>query len=42
MHEIVPNLRTTQFFAVAEAYGHWYDLDEQEVIEILEALNNNE
>ncbi|MFP4397429.1 MAG: phosphoribosyltransferase [Desulfonatronovibrio sp.] len=31
------NIRTTQYFAVAEAYRHWYDLDEQEVTEMLEA-----
>ncbi|MFN2267836.1 MAG: phosphoribosyltransferase, partial [Desulfonatronovibrio sp.] len=31
------NVRTSQFFAVAEAYRHWHDLDEQEVTDMLEA-----
>ncbi len=30
-----PNIRTTSFFAVAEAYKHWYDLNAGEVIELL-------
>ena len=30
------NIRTTPFFAVAEAYGHWYDLGEKEVLDLLE------
>ena len=29
------NIRTGPVFAVADAYKHWYDLDEQEVVEIL-------
>lgn len=29
------NIRTGHFFAVAEAYEHWYDLDEDEVQKIL-------
>ncbi len=32
---ICPNIRDTWRFAVAEAYQHWYDLPESEVIEIL-------
>ena len=31
------NIRTAPFFAVAEAYRHWHDLDEQEVTEMLES-----
>ncbi len=31
------NIRTTQYFAVAEAYRHWHDLDEQEVTDMLKA-----
>ena len=30
------NIRTTPFFAVAEAYRYWYDLSEKEVMELLE------
>ena len=30
------NVRTGPFFAVAEAYRNWYDLNEQEVLDILE------
>ena len=29
------NIRTTPFFAVAEAYRHWYDLSEKEVLDYL-------
>ena len=29
------NIRTGPVFAVADAYKHWYDLDEQEVVKIL-------
>jgi len=29
------NIRMTPFFAVAEAYRHWYDLREQEVLDLL-------
>lgn len=32
-----PNIRTTPYFAVAEAYRNWYDLDEGEVVDLLEA-----
>ena len=28
------NIRTRPFFAVAEAYRHWYDLSEKEVMEL--------
>jgi predicted phosphoribosyltransferase len=35
------NVRTTPFFAVAEAYRHWYDLDEEEIREFLEFSNNS-
>lgn len=30
------NIRTGPFFAVAEAYRNWYDLSEQDVLDILE------
>ena len=30
------NIRTKPFFAVAEAYRHWYDLDEEEVLALLD------
>jgi len=33
---IVPNLRSGPYFAVAEAYEVWYDLDEEEVLQLLE------
>lgn len=29
------NIRTTPFFAVAEAYRNWYDLSEKEVLDLL-------
>jgi predicted phosphoribosyltransferase len=29
------NIRTAPYFAVAEAYQYWYDLDEKEVIDLL-------
>ena len=32
------NLRTGRFFAVAEAYRHWYDLSEKEVLDLLRDL----
>jgi predicted phosphoribosyltransferase len=31
------NIRTTPFFAVAEAYRNWYDLSEREVLHLLES-----
>ena len=30
-----PNIRNVWRFAVADAYLHWYDLDESEVLEII-------
>lgn len=33
---IVPNLRSGPVFAVADAYEEWYDLSEEEVLELLE------
>jgi predicted phosphoribosyltransferase len=30
-----PNIRTTAYFAVAEAYRDWYDLSEKEVVDLL-------
>ncbi len=30
-----PNLRTGAFFAVADAYRHWYDLSREEVLRLL-------
>jgi len=30
-----PNVRAKIFFAVADAYGHWYDLSGEEVLELL-------
>jgi len=32
------NIRTGSYFAVAEAYQHWYDLSEKEVLELLEDI----
>ena len=38
-HEIneifCPNVRNTLWFAVADAYKHWYDVPEREVLEII-------
>ena len=38
-HEIdeiyCPNIKKTSWFAVAEAYKHWYDLSESEVIDLM-------
>jgi len=33
------NIRSGPIFAVADAYENWYDLTDEEVIEILESLN---
>ena len=33
---VCPNIRDTTFFAVADAYEHWYDLDIKEVRELLQ------
>jgi predicted phosphoribosyltransferase len=30
-----PNIRTGHYYAVAEAYENWYDLDREEVVELL-------
>ena len=30
-----PNVRAKIFFSVADAYGHWYDLSREEVLELL-------
>ena len=32
------NIRTGPYFAVAEAYQHWYDLSEKEVLDLLENI----
>jgi predicted phosphoribosyltransferase len=33
---ICPNIRHSYFFAVASAYEHWYDLSDEDVLELLE------
>lgn len=33
---ICPNIRKTSWFAVADAYKHWYDLPDDEVLEIIQ------
>ena len=33
-----PNFRTTFPFAVAEAYENWYDLTDDDVIEIMKGM----
>ena len=41
VHKIVcPDLSRLRIFAVANAYQHWYDLDEQEVLNVLKFLSN--
>jgi putative phosphoribosyl transferase len=35
---VCPNLRSGLSFAVAEAYENWYDVDEQEVLELMAGL----
>ncbi|MFX1295073.1 MAG: phosphoribosyltransferase [Promethearchaeota archaeon] len=35
---ICPNIRNTLFFAVADAYKHWYDLEIEEVQELLQKI----
>ncbi len=37
---ICPNIRDTLFFAVADAYQNWYDLDVNEVREILKEVRS--
>ena len=32
---ICPNIRKTSWFAVADAYKHWYDVQDSEVLEII-------
>lgn len=32
---VCPNIRTTSYFAVAEAYQNWYDLSREEVVKML-------
>jgi putative phosphoribosyl transferase len=32
---LCPNIRTGPIFAVADAYRHWYDLDDREVLDLL-------
>jgi putative phosphoribosyl transferase len=32
---VCPNIRTGPIFAVADAYRHWYDLDDREVLDLL-------
>lgn len=34
-----PNLRSGWSFAVADAYEHWRDLEEQEVVDLLQSFN---
>jgi predicted phosphoribosyltransferase len=34
---ICPNIRDTFYFAVADAYANWYDLDKSEVIDLLKS-----
>jgi putative phosphoribosyl transferase len=34
------NVRSAVFFAVAEAYSHWYDLSEKEVVALLQSTPN--
>jgi len=36
---ICPDVSRLQIFAVAHAYQHWYDLEEEEVLHILETLS---
>ena len=37
---LCPNIRTGPFFAVADAYDVWYDLDDEDVVELLEGRCN--
>ncbi|MEM3419500.1 MAG: phosphoribosyltransferase family protein [Nitrososphaerota archaeon] len=34
------NIRSDLFFAVADAYKEWYDLEDEDVLKILNSLNN--
>ena len=38
---ICPNIRSRAFFAVADAYKNWYDLDDKDVIELLKSITQN-
>jgi len=38
---ICPNIRETEYFAVADAYKNWYDLDKNEVLKIINSIKNN-
>jgi putative phosphoribosyl transferase len=35
---VCPNLRSGLSFAVAEAYENWYDVEQDEVLEVLAGL----
>ncbi|MFO8059000.1 MAG: phosphoribosyltransferase family protein, partial [bacterium] len=37
-HLVCPNIRGGMSFAVAEAYEHWYDLSDDDVLNILEEM----
>jgi predicted phosphoribosyltransferase len=37
---VCPNVRTGMFFAVADAYVRWYDLQEEEVLDLLSTASN--
>lgn len=32
-----PNIRTTRYFAVADAYEHWFDIPDKKVMELIQA-----
>jgi predicted phosphoribosyltransferase len=34
-NDFCPNIRETRWFAVADAYRHWYDVSDSEVLEII-------
>jgi putative phosphoribosyl transferase len=35
------NIRSGAFFAVADAYKNWYDLDDRDVVELLKSVNRD-
>lgn len=39
---VCPNIRTGMFFAVADAYARWYDLREEEVLDLLSRTASSE
>ncbi len=39
---VCPNVRTGPVFAVADAYRHWYDLDDREVLDLLREADASE